>query len=72
MLAENFDLEVGWSSLMVLLLVVPDEALFLGVELVLPMLFSSGKNILARLSMIAAAAVLLVSWFAGRKLTAYW
>ena len=55
---------------MVLLLVVPDEALFLLVELVFPMLFSSGKNIFARLSMIAAVAFLPVSWFAGRQLTA--
>ena len=55
---------------MVLLLVVPDEALFLGVELIFPMLFSSGKNIFARLSMITAAAFLPVSWFAGRQLTA--
>ena len=55
---------------MVLLLVVPDEALFLRVELILPMLFSSGKNIFARLSMIAAVAFLPVSWFAGRQLTA--
>ena len=68
--AEDFYLEVGWSSPMVLLLVVPDEALFLRVELILPMLFSSGKNIFARLSMIAAVAFLPVSWFAGRQLTA--
>ena len=68
--AENLDFEVGWSSPMVLLLVVPDEALFLGVELIFPMLFSSGKNVLARLSMVAAAALLPVSWFAGRQLTA--
>ena len=68
--AENLDLEVGWSPIMVLLLVVPNEALFLGVELVFPMLFSSGKNIFTRLTMIAAAAFLPVSWFAGRQLTA--
>ena len=68
--AEDFYLEVGWSSPMVLLLVVPDEALFLLVELIFPMLFSSGKNVLARLSMVAAAALLPVSWFAGRQLTA--
>ena len=68
--AENFDLKVGWSSLMVLLLVVPDEALFFGIKLVFPMLFSPGKNILARLSVVAAAALLSVSWFAGRQLTA--
>ena len=68
--AENLDFEVGWSSPMVLLLVVPDEALFLGVELIFPVLFSSGKNVLARLSMVAAAALLPVSWFAGRQLTA--
>ena len=55
---------------MVLLLVVPDEALFLHVELVFPVLFSPGKNILARLSMVTAAALLSVSWFAGRQLTA--
>ena len=63
-------LELGWSSLVVLLLVVPDEALFLVVELILPMLFSSGKNILTRLTMVTAAALLPVSWFAGRQLTA--
>ena len=68
--AEDFYLEVGWSSPMVLLLVVPDEALFLVVELILPMLFSSGKNILTRLTMVTAAALLPVSWFAGRQLTA--
>ena len=34
---------------MVLLLVVPDEALFFGVKLVFPMLFSPGKNILTRI-----------------------
>ena len=34
--AENLNFEVGWGSLMVLLLVVPDEALLLGVELVFP------------------------------------
>ena len=55
---------------MVLLLVVPDEALFLLVELIFPMLFSSGKNVLTRLSMVAAAALLSVSWFAGRQLAA--
>ena len=55
---------------MVLLLVVPDEALFFGVKLVFPMLFSSGKNIFTCLTMIAAAAFLPVSWFAGRQLTA--
>ena len=44
--AENFDLKAGWSSPMVLLLVVPDEALFLWVKLVFPMLFSSGKMFL--------------------------
>ena len=55
---------------MVLLLVVPDEALFLVVELILPMLFSSGKNILTRLTVVTAAALLPVSWFAGRQLTA--
>ena len=68
--AENLDFEVGWSSPMVLLLVVPDEALFLVVELILPMLFSSGKNILTRLTVVTAAALLPVSWFAGRQLTA--
>ena len=68
--AENFDLKVGWSSLMVLLLVVPDEALFLWVKLVFPMLFSSGKNILTRFPMITASALLTISWFAGRQLTA--
>ena len=66
--AKNLDFVVGWSSSMVLLLVVPDEALFLHVELVFPVLFSSSKNILARLSMVTAAALLLVSWFAGRQL----
>ena len=55
---------------MVLLLVVPDEALLLGVELVFPVLLASGKNVLTRLSMVTAAALLLVSWFAGRQLTA--
>ena len=68
--AEDLDLKIGWSSLMVLLLVVPDEALFLLVELIFPMLFSSGKNVLTRLSMVAAAALLSVSWFAGRQLAA--
>ena len=68
--AEDFNLKVGWSSPMVLLLVVPDEALFLVVELILPMLFSSGKNILTRLTVVTAAALLPVSWFAGRQLTA--
>ena len=68
--AENFDLKIGWSSPMVLLLVVPDEALFLVVELILPMLFSSGKNILTRLTVVTAAALLPVSWFAGMQLTA--
>ena len=68
--AENSDLKVGWSSLMVLLLVVPDEALFLWVKLVFPMLFSSGKNILTRFPMITASALLTISWFAGAKLTA--
>ena len=70
MLAENFDLEVGWSSLMVLLLVVPDEALLLGVELVFPVLLASGKNVLTRFPMVTAAALLSVSWFAGRQLAA--
>ena len=65
-----FDLKVGWSSLMVLLLVVPDEALFLWVKLVFPMLFSSSKNILTRFPMITASALLTISWFAGRQLTA--
>ena len=68
--AEDLDLKIGWSSLMVLLLVVPDEALFLLVELIFPMLFSSGKDVLTRLSMVAAAALLSVSWFAGRQLAA--
>ena len=68
--AENLDLVVGWSSPMVLLLVVPDEALFLHVKLVFPMLFSASKNILTRFPMITAAALLPVSWFAGRQLTA--
>ena len=67
--AENLDLVVGWSSPMVLLLVVPDEALFFGVKLVFPMLFSPGKNVLTRLSMVTAAALLPISWFAGRQLT---
>ena len=70
MLAEDLYLEVGWSSIVVLLLVVPDEALLLGVELVFPVLLASGKNVLTRLSMVTAAALLLVSWFAGRQLTA--
>ena len=55
---------------MVLLLVVPDEALFFGIKLVFPMLFSPGKNILTRLSVVAAAALLPISWFAGRQLAA--
>ena len=66
--AKNLDFVVGWSSSMVLLLVVPDEALFLHVELVFPVLFSSSKNILARLTVVTAAALLSVSWFAGRQL----
>ena len=66
--AENLDFVVGWSSSMVLLLVVPDEALFFGVKLVFPMLFSPGKNILARLPVVTAAALLPISWFAGRQL----
>ena len=66
--AENLNFEVGWGSLMVLLLVVPDEALLLGVELVFPVLLASGKNVLTRLSMVTAAALLPVSWFAGRQL----
>ena len=70
MFAKDTYLEIGWSSSMVLLLVVPDEALFLVVELILPMLFSSSKDVLTRLSMVAAAALLSVSWFAGRQLTA--
>ena len=68
--AENLYLVVGWSPIMVLLLVVPDEALFLHVKLVIPMLFSSGKNILTRFPMITAAALLTISWFTGRQLTA--
>ena len=55
---------------MVLLLVVPDEALFFGVKLVFPMLFSPSKNILTRLAVVAAAALLPISWFAGRQLAA--
>ena len=66
--AKNLDLVAGWSSPMVLLLVVPDEALFFGVKLVFPMLFSPGKNILARLPVVTAAALLPISWFAGRQL----
>ena len=68
--AENLYLEVGWSPIMVLLLVVPDEALFLHVELVFPVLFSSCKNIFTRLPVVTAAALLPISWFAGRQLTA--
>ena len=55
---------------MVLLLVVPDEALFLHVELVFPVLFSSCKNIFTCLPVVTAAALLPISWFAGRQLTA--
>ena len=55
---------------MVLLLVVPDEALLLGVELIFPVLLASGKNILTRFAVVTAAALLSVSWFAGRQLAA--
>ena len=69
-LAKDLDLVAGWSPIMVLLLVVPDEALFLHVELVFPVLFSSCKNIFTRLPVVTAAALLPISWFAGRQLTA--
>ena len=69
-LAKDLDLVAGWSPIMVLLLVVPDEALFLHVELVFPVLFSSCKNIFTRLPVVTAAALLPISWFAGGQLTA--
>ena len=69
-LAKDLDLVAGWSPIMVLLLVVPDEALFLHVELVFPVLFSSCKNIFTRLPVVTAAALLPISWFAGRQLAA--
>ena len=59
--AENLYLVAGWSPIMVLLLVVPDEALFLHVELVFPVLFSSCKNIFTRLPVVTAAALLPIT-----------